>query len=288
MEYKRFFLGNEEPYLVLVKEDEEELSSMDSLQENIAIELDALPLLRFYPNIKKLILFPAVLNPSDLLYLKSLSVKYLKLDYFSDTIDEYSIDLSFFPNLEFLFSKSSRNFRNISTCKALKTIIIQEWLESSLEQLNSCSALAIKLCKGGLRNLHGVRTMRRLCSLSVAYQRKLSDISEISFCKSLESLWIEKCPKTDFKTISSVKSLRYLYYSSAKSLTDLCWLPSFPQLEYLVLDVKIEDGDLSPLTRLKHSVLITDYMHYSIKNKDLPKADRFYSLVIPPGYEVIP
>ena len=288
MEYKRFFLDNDEPYLVLVKNDMEELLSNDYLQVNIAIELDALPLLRFYPNIKKLILLPGTVNTLDLLYLKSLSVKYLKLDYYSDVLDEYTIDLGLFPNLEFLFSKSSRNFTNISECTALKTIIIQDWLECSLEKLSGCSALALKLCKGDLRHLNGLKKMHSLCSLSISYQRKLSDVSELSFCTYLESLWIEKCPKADLKTIPSVKNLRYLYYSSTKSLADLHWLSSFPRLQYLVLDAKIEDGNLKPLAKLKHCELMTDHKHYLIKNNDLPKAERFCSLVVPQGYEVIP
>ena len=139
--------------------DEEELAKLGSLPfRNVSVELDALQCLRFFPCVENLILRPGEISEEGLGYLRGLRIISLKLDYYSDCIDLYAIDLAQFPDLQFLFSRTQYNFYNIAMCQSLCTLVVQEWLGNDLTYLVGSSLRAYVYLMG---NYNALREYRR-------------------------------------------------------------------------------------------------------------------------------
>ena len=109
MFYQQFFINKIcDSYLVIGHADEEDLCTGQNRNEkNIAVEMDALSCLSFFPHIEKLILLPGQIDLSGLECFDKASVAAIKLDYFSGVYDEYTIDMSQFPGVELIFSRDS-------------------------------------------------------------------------------------------------------------------------------------------------------------------------------------
>ncbi len=291
MFYQQFFINKIcDSYLVIGHADEEDLCTGQNRNEkNIAVEMDALSCLSFFPHIEKLILLPGQIDLSGLERFDKASVTSIKLDYFSDAYDEYTIDMSQFPGVELIFSRDSYNISHLDQCRNLCTLIVQEWKQPDLSSLGPCNLQALKLIGGKLKSCSGIEQLRDLRSLSLSYMRQLSGISALGDCEKLESLKVEKCPRLSMDSFPLLPNLQYLELSANKSISDLRFLENCPNLRFLVLDAGVSDGNLNALTRLEHSVVITDYKYHSIKNSSLPKSSApFRSEVLPRWLEILP
>ena len=228
--------------------DEEELAKLGSLPFcNVSVELDALQCLRFFPCVENLILRPGEISEEGLGYLRGLRIISLKLDYYSDCIDLYAIDL----------------------------------VGSSLR--------ALCIFNGKLQRVEGIQAIPQIISLSIANQRRLSDVHYLNLCCGLESLAIERCNRIHVSQIPPLPNLRYLELIGSQTADDLSFLENYPRLEYLLLGILVINGNMQVLSKLKHCAIMSDCKHYSIKNTDLPKAQhRFHSQSIPQWLEILP
>ena len=285
-----FIHKSPEEFLEVGAYDEEELMSMGKHPaQNVSIELDALSCLRFFPHLERLILKPGTIQAQDLRYLSGLPVIAIKLDYYSDCLDEYSIDLAQFPNLQYVFSRSQYNFRNIKSSKTLCTLVVQEWHDDSLQYLRGSSLHALSIFRGQLKTLDGLQSMGELQSIAVSNQRKLRDATAIWTCTKLESLAFENCNCIDVSILPSLPNLRYMLLVGRNKVRDLAFIKNFPKLEYVILDIAITSGNIDALYCLRHCVILTDHRHYSARNIDLPKSrQRFHSSSIPEWLEILP
>lgn len=275
MYYKQEFIGSDFNglFLQIGIHDEEELFTSNLLDdENLSVELDALRCLRFFPKVQNLILRPGCINPDETQYLYSLPVKHLKLDYYSDTWDEYAIDLGRFQQLDFVFSRTQYNFVNTQNAHRLKTLVVQQWADCDLLFLEASNITRLELLEGCLKSLIGLESLAKLRELSVSNQRSLRDLSLLARCPQLEILEIETCGKVNLDTIPihlGIKSLRLIGRQQIESSS---FFLRFPCLEALLLGMKVVDGDISSFLKLKHCVILTDYRHYCYRNSDLPKS----------------
>lgn len=252
--------------------DEEELrTSGPRNDENAALELDALSCLRFFPHVTNLILKPGQISQAHLPYLYHTPAKRLKLDYDSDSQDEYTMDLGKFPGLECVFSLTEFNFQNVQNCKELHTLTVQKWYTSDLRQLAHGKLTSLKILSGKLTSLSSLHRLHELKSLSVSNQRSLTCIADLAACPVLEHLEIDSCSRLDLQAIPELPQLKSLVLIGRQTIGDCAFFSRFPNLERLILGVKILDGDLSPLLKLKHCTILTDHRHYSHKNAALPK-----------------
>jgi len=291
MQYKTDFMNKTElSFLEIGLHDEPELMLLGSQPaRNISIELDALACLRFFPQVERLILRPGSLVEQDLCYLRDLPIITLKLDYYSTEQDIYTIDLAQFPKLQYVFSRTQHNFRNIEGCKSLYTLVVQEWYGRDLQCLQSTSLYALSIFSGRLRSLSGIQNSPNLRSLALANQQNLSDLCDLQTCCALESLSIESCSHADVTQITALPHLQYLRWIGKQRVRDLSFLSRFPALDHVILDIVIEDGQLDVLLQYSHSVILTDRRHYSRKNRELPKAKhRYCSPQIPRWLEILP
>lgn len=275
-----------EPFLSICAADCEALSpEICSNERNVAVDMDALSCLPLFSRMEKLVLRPGEIKPGNLGCLKGLKIRALKLDYVSDEIDDYTLDLSWFPALELLTSQTSRNFKNADRCRTLRTLRVQNWMEPDLEILRGSQLTALELMSGRLRSLRGIG--RSGLSLSVSNQRALADVSALE-CMELESLEIERCPKIDLEALPALPDLEYLALYGSQHMQSLALLRRFPKLRHFLFDIFIEDGDLAPLNALEHSVSLIDRKHYNRKDRELPKSAPFRSDRISAWLAILP
>ena len=155
MHYKERTLHRlQEQFLVVGAHDLDELSqNMPRCDRNVEISMDALRCLQYLPNVENLILTSGyVSDPDDFQFLTGLKIRSLKIDYYAYDIDCMTIDLSIFPALEIVFSRTQYGFQNVAGCIQLQTLIVQEWLTDDLQSLSSSSIKALeteKLVRGG-------------------------------------------------------------------------------------------------------------------------------------------
>lgn len=287
---KRFLHRLYEDFLIVGLHDYEELQQAGPLKnEHIELSMDALRCLKFFPSIKHLILTPGKITVEELCTLNGLSVKSLKLNYYSYEVDHHTLDLTYFPQLELIFARTQYCFKNISKCTKLQTLIVQEWFDDSLVSLSGSSIKALKLFSGKLKSLDGIEKISRLVSLSIANQRQLDNCLRLSMT-SLESLEIVSCNKVDISQIPVLSDIRMMHLSGKKIIPNVeTILQLAPKLEWLLLDHVIANGELSPLKKLFHAVIVTDCRHYSLRNCDLPKAEgRYQSNFLSMDLEILP
>lgn len=257
--------------------------------ENLKIELDALNLIHSFPNIKRLILCPGMLRPDDLKYLEGLEIEELKLEYESDCVDAYSIDLSMFPKLKYVFARSQFDFCNTKGCPQLITLKVARWESDDLQSLVGSQICALYIGSGKLKSLSGMESLSNLRSFSVSYQRQLSSFSALKYAALLESLEIENCCRLNFSDLPILPNLEFLALLGGKEVASLSFLGNFPKLKYCYLDFPIRDGDLTPLSGIKHGAVLRDRRNFSLKNAELPKtAEPFASKSIPHQWEILP
>lgn len=257
----------------------------------VEISMDGLRCLQYFPNVEHLILTPGyVADPNDLQFLTGLRIRSLEINYYAYDIDIMTIDLSVFPALELVFSRTQYGFKNVAGCVGLQTLIVQEWLTEDLQALSGSSIKALEIFSiGKLKSLSGVENMRHLVSLSVSNQRQLVSCSQLG-ALHLESLKIDSCNKVDFSQLPVMPELRVLFLSGKAKFPNIsCVLSKAPNLERLWLDHVVEDGDLAQLQQLKHAVIFTDCRHYSHKDRHLPKTkEAFQSKDLPMRLAILP
>lgn len=286
----RFIHRIHDNFLIVGLHDYGEIQKLNTLQnEYVEVSLDALCCLKYFPNIKHLILTPGSINPDDLGFLYGLRIKSLKLDFYSYEIDHYTIDVGVFPELELVFARTQYCFNNIHMCLLLKTLIVQEWLTPDLTYLSGSSVQALSIFSGKLNSLNGIAEIPKLISLSLSNQKQLSDCSQLE-TNRLESLGIENCGKINVMNLPVLPYVRMVYLSGRKKIPNVhTILHLAPMVEWLLLDQQVEDGDLSLLSSLKHIVLFSDCRHYSHKNSELPKSTiPFQSNTLSKMFEILP
>ena len=290
MYYKTFFINKtEDRFLVVGKHDLDSIQSRNDHEVNLAIEMDAFQAIRFFPNIEKLVVLPGEISHQDTLFLRGLNIRFLKLDYYSDEIDEYTMDLREFPNVEILVSRTSRNFSFLSSCTKLRTLIVEEWQEDDFTGISGCAVSALKVLRGKLRSLCGLESLPNLCSLSLSYQRRLADVGSLARCDCLESLQLEKCPRIKIMELPPLPQLQFIFLSANDPIDSLTFLKQFPKLRYCILDVKVLDGNMQYLEGLEHVVLLKGDRKTPTKTDMLNNIPSpFHSSILDSVFEVIP
>ena len=134
----------------------------------------------------------------------------------------------------------------ISSQLPLKTLSLRKY-SGSLKDFSpkTASSLSVLGLTGGMNTMEGVAAFSRLEALSLWNMKNLTDISELSKCKSLSKLQIEACKKIEYKnTLKKLKKLETIFFEN-KSLSSLNCFPK-ENLKYIRLgdSTVIEDNDI--------------------------------------------
>ncbi len=274
MLYKDFYVGDSvEQFLCISEEDKADIAAgRYFLEPRIAIEMGAIGELPSFRAVRKLVLLPGELNGSCTEYFRGCPARELKIDYYTDEIDDYTIDISNMQQLRYVFIRSLYGIRNVNQAAHLKAVKIGEWCEPNFHYLGGAPIEALQILTGKIRDMSGIQELDNLRFLSIANCPRIKNLAGLGKCSKLESLVLENCGPNVVKTMPVIPGLKYLNIRSA-SIPDAAWFHRFPDLKYLILDAKIEDGRIESFQKLRHCVLVTDRRHYSVRDKDLPKAE---------------
>lgn len=274
------YLNGENNYLEIDESDETicQNDTQIAFEKNIAISLSVIEKISIFPDVERLIITAGSVTKNISAILKTLpKLRELKLDYDeTEGFTEWCVDISSLSSLEFLFSRSSYNFKGISNSKSLKTLIVHNWYGENLEPLKSSSIDTLSINSGQLRNLFGIEYIP-LKILSLSYLPNLSDVSSLVKTQ-LIILEIDKCNKiTDIEN-SLPSTLEYLMFYGNNKVRSVTFINKLKALKRVMLDILISNGDLSPLDFLESAVILTDRRHYNRKNKQLPKSENKFTV----------
>lgn len=164
---------------------------------------------------------------------------------------------------------------NYNQLDRLETIYLTEI--KSIENLHDFqsrnSLKKLDLTKTSIKTLDGIGEFNKLQQLSIAYNRSLKDVSEISkISQSLRALNIENCPRvSDLACLYELKKLEHLCLMGNNILPDLSFLKEMKQLKTFVFSFQITDNDLTPCLSVPYVHSERNKKQYNLKNRDLPK-----------------
>lgn len=273
---------NNSPYsfleVTVYDNDDIEALSRYRYEKNVMMDLCYLKYLPYFNCIERLILKSGEIPINPHTFFRGMSaLKSLKLDYEETEADtQYCIDISPFPNLEYLFARSSYNFCGLANSKSLKTLVVGNWYEKDLSSIQNANLDTLNIFNGKLTSLRGIEKLPLLI-LSLSYQRKLTEISEVKQLP-LKVLEIENCARIQNLEQLSSSTIECLSLIGNNKVASLEFLRQFPHLKRVMFDIQIEDGDLAILDQLEHAVILTDKRHFNRKYKQLPKTSKQYVL----------
>lgn len=225
--------------------------------------------------------------PSDIL-IQLNSLKLLTIfDYYIDPLD-----LSYFPQLEFLYFVYSKNILNLGKLKNIKTLIIFDQYESTkfdhiedenqildeIKDLSSLDTLKIRSKITNLDFLKGTQIER----LILDSNENLSDITGLDYIKnSLLSLHIMVSRKIrNYDVLKKLKKLIYLNLEYCKRLPDLEFIKNMGNLKTFKTDLtSIENGDLNIIQSIDNAWIYPIKKHYFCLVNGVPiklKYDTFF------------
>lgn len=121
-------------------------------------------------------------------------------------------------------------------------------------------------------SINGIEHFPKLQRLSLAYMKKLHDISALgSVSKTLRSLYLGSCPKIDsFDCLKQMHQIEFLELIGNNEISNLDFLNDMSHIQLLRLTMNVLDGNLSQCRKIPY-VDIKGRKHYNCKNKDLQK-----------------
>lgn len=289
MRYIKKYLSCEQDFLEVDIFDNDDLCQLSQYQNetNIIISMSNLHHLYAFTRVERLIITSgdAPDNLSQIIESQS-NLRELKLDYDeSEPFTKWCVDISRLNNLEYLFSRSSYNFRGIEGSKSLKTLIVHRWYNKDLSQLTGSSIDSLSIGCGNLNTLAGIEDVC-LQVLSLSNLRNLTDVTSITGLP-LKILELDNCNNIScFENISS-PTLEYLMLYGKIRVQDVSFVKNYNAIKRVMLDIVIEDGDLSILDSLESAILLTDRRNFNRKNSQLPKASCKYTLPSIPNWRYI-
>lgn len=183
------------------------------------------------------------------------------------------VDYSRLSGLEYLMvvEETPAAFRDLP---ALRTLSVSDCRAQTVGELTVSSVMdTLDIRNSTIRSLNGLPP--KLQCLYLSGNKRLEDICALdSVCGTLKALRIVNCPKIrDFTMISRLKGLEYLHLEGSRILPDLRFLRELPNLKTLVLNMRVEDGDLTPCLGLQYVHCGRMSRHYNVKARDLPKGE---------------
>lgn len=274
----RFIHNMQYSFLEIAVYDEDDVAELAKFKSetNIIMDLNYLCYLPLFPHVERLILRPGMISHTALADLKMLKeLKALTLDYVeTESGTDYCVDISVFPKLEYLFSRSSCNFCGVEHSKTLKTLIVGHWYQCDLCAIQHSKLDTLCIFSGNLSSLKGIEEIPLLI-LSIGYQKKLASVGDISHLP-LKILEIDHCNKIKDLELLASHSIEYLMINGRNTVKSLAFLSNIKNLKRVMLDMQIENGDLAILDSLEKATIFTDKRHFNRKDTQLPKSAKQY------------
>ena len=162
---------------------------------------------------------------------------------------------------------------NFSQLKNIKVLLLQKGSEKTFEIVDKFHSLTVLWCNQmTIRSFNAIKATECLKELHVNYCSKLTDISALEKCQSLQIVGFESCKNIqDLTPLTALKNLKQLVLFKCGEIPSLGFINEIPSLESILFtETNILDGDLRPCLRLKSAWSSTGKRHYNINVEDLP------------------
>jgi internalin A len=185
------------------------------------------------------------------------------------------IDLSHLSGLAHLAVTWHRHLTLPSPQKSnLKSLLLSGYKYKTLESLPYYRNLvSLSMHCGSITSLIGLERFQSLKLYHHMYGRNLCDIRPLTKLHLLEDVMLEHCKKIRIEGIlEQCKKLKVLKYFACPNLPNLSFLQHLKDIEFFSFsNVNIEDGDMTPLLKLKYFGFYPDKKHYSHTCNELRK-----------------
>ena len=169
--------------------------------------------------------------------------------------------------------KGHLNYNCVNTLRSLQ---LSDYKDNDLSQTFKSEILdTLSMIQCKIKSLNGLQKSIKMQCLYLYYNRFLHDITTLrDVKKTLKALRIENCSKiNDFTVLDELENLELLELSGSNTLPDLKFLKNMKCLKTFILNMNVEDGDLTPCLNLSYVYSEKNHKHYNLKDKDLPKND---------------
>lgn len=226
--------------------------------------IDNLDFLKAIPNLEGLYIIDNRDITSDVLCGLN-KLKVLRINSLKD-----KVDFAAFKDLRVLSLKYSKNIVNLTSCKNLFWLCIENFKSENLLELKGLSNLQyLSLTNSSVVNLVGLDYLSNIQSLSLDSAKKLVSLNGFSEnLTSLENVYIYGAKNlSDYDCLGHLKYLKRLDLRSCGSTDSIEFIKNMNSLKTVTLGFKVLDGNMYPLEGLEEVGFI-DYPHYNRKMKD--------------------
>jgi hypothetical protein len=157
---------------------------------------------------------------------------------------------------------------------SLKILSITNYKSRTLETIPQYrNLLGLCVYNGSVVSLSGLERFKNIRLYEHHYARNLQDISALSKLRSLTELELDHCKKIqDTNILEQCNELKILRYFDCPNLPSLSFLKKMKNLEFFSFSgINIEDGDVTPLLKLKYFGFYPNKKHYSHTCEELEK-----------------
>lgn len=186
-------------------------------------------------------------------------------------INNFKVDVSFFPNLKMLYVDDLIN--SIENHESLSKLVRLYCSPKSkdLKQLEKLRNLEhIRMLSPRIENMSGIEKLPLLKELVVRNASKLCNIKHLAISKSIEEVLIENTRSlSDFSDFSKNGSIKELIL--ATNIDSVNFVPKMKALEYISGNI-IRDGNLQPLLdsqSLKNVDFYPQKKHYNLQLSEI-------------------
>ena len=173
-------------------------------------------------------------------------LKSLKVSTYCKT----EIDFLRFPDLEECSLQWRAKAKSLFKCKDLRTLFLNRYTGQDTASFSGLVGLqSLSLANSPVRDLDGLRTLKRLSFLGLYRLRKLESISGLSDLTSLETLELNVCRRVrNIDGIVKLHRLKRLELCDDGDLDSLAGIESLQSLESFFFDgsTNIVNGDYLP------------------------------------------
>lgn len=183
------------------------------------------------------------------------------------------IDYGKVPGLRCLYVSHTKYEYGFANAQDLQSLNLCAYQGNDLADVIGGESLDwLSLTQGKIHSLNGLHKAKSLKSLSLCYQRNLTDISALVNVKStLFQLCLDQCSHiTDFSALSALSALEYLELQGNSILPNLSFLCNMPNLKVLNLGMDVADGDLRLCMNVPY-VTCKNRRHFNLRDAELPK-----------------
>lgn len=240
--------------LFAVVESLENRQNIEVLSIEWSSSLDDLEIVKYFPNIKRLILSGKNLkNISGIEALKNLSELLIETEK-NNRRKIHGIEKLGLSSLSVDYALQS-DLEIISKCTSLKFLRINGSVDIDFSFFSHLSLLEeISLVNRRIEEISNLNCMKNLRTLDIAYCSNLTRFGENN--ENIEVLWLQSCNRLNLDSITQLKNLSLLRMMSQKNISDLDFVSKLHKLKNL--SITATNLNSTNLEALKNSKYLKD------------------------------